>query len=89
MFANEKCPNPECEHPMLEHTLELGCMAEWEYDKDGIAVNQGCECPLTLARDYNPPTEKEYWRVRDRERADADPEAGVRDPVGLPDQANG
>lgn len=54
---DEECPG--CEHPMGVHTFELGCTEGWGPYVDGLAQNQGCECPLTLAQQHDPPSERE------------------------------
>lgn len=52
-------PCPGCGHVLGIHAAELGCVHGWTYDHDGHAVTDGCECPLTLALQHQPPTEKE------------------------------
>jgi len=54
---DEPCPN--CEHPMSIHSVESGCHTDWDYDDRGVAQGQGCECPLTVALQYDPPREKD------------------------------
>lgn len=59
-------PCPGCGHPMGQHAVELGCMADWEhYGPDapshlvGLSKVDGCYCALTLAEQYSPPHEHE------------------------------
>lgn len=48
---NEPCPL--CDHLMHEHDPELGCTSGWIYStvygNEGVAVRDGCTCPITLA----------------------------------------
>jgi hypothetical protein len=39
-------PNCGCGHPWEEHNITVGCLADWEYDHEGIATTGGCECKL-------------------------------------------
>jgi hypothetical protein len=52
---DDECPN--CQHVLRFHVIELGCEHGWaEWDEDPKAP-QGCDCPLTLAEQFNPPHE--------------------------------
>lgn len=56
----DKCPG--CEHPLGIHVDEFGCVSGWSWEGPespwaGLSKTEGCECPLTLAGQYRPPTE--------------------------------
>ncbi len=48
---DEKSPTacPGCEHELVNHVRDLGCVHAWEYDKDGLSAVQGCDCQLSHA----------------------------------------
>lgn len=55
-------PCPNCEHFLGEHVDEFGCVAGWEWEGPespyaGLSKSEGCQCPLTLAGQYDPPGE--------------------------------
>lgn len=52
-------PCPGCTHVLGVHADELGCVHGWIWDGDGNSVTDGCECPLTLADQHRPPTERD------------------------------
>lgn len=37
---------PDCGHVWTEHNTIVGCLADWVYSEEGVAMNQGCECEL-------------------------------------------
>lgn len=52
-------PCPNCEHPLGEHSVDLGCHHGWGPYVNGIARNEGCHCPLSIALQHDPPREKD------------------------------
>lgn len=48
---DQPCPN--CGHLLDQHSVDLGCHVGWEYG------GEGCECPMSLALQYNPNREAE------------------------------
>lgn len=52
-------PCAGCGHVLGIHAAELGCVHGWTYDAEGLVVEDGCECPLVLAGQHYPPTERE------------------------------
>lgn len=56
-FHTDPCPG--CGHALGIHADSLGCVHGWTWDDDGGSLTDGCECPLALAGENNPPTEKE------------------------------
>ncbi len=56
---DERCPG--CNHWLTMHVRENGCMVDWQYDENGLSLNQGCECQLAHAE--LSPTEKAFWRT--------------------------
>jgi len=37
---------PDCKHPWSAHSKEYGCELDWQYDADGMATTDGCQCLL-------------------------------------------
>lgn len=37
---------PLCDHTWTQHHNQLGCLHGWEYNEEGTAVTDGCECKL-------------------------------------------
>lgn len=57
--AYHRDPCPGCGHALGVHAKEIGCVEGWAHDEQGHATAEGCECPLALCWDYQPPTERE------------------------------
>lgn len=35
-----------CKHPWSAHSTEVGCTSGWAYNEEGVAITDGCYCPL-------------------------------------------
>lgn len=35
-----------CGHLWTTHNIHVGCTADWLYDREGIAITDGCGCLL-------------------------------------------
>lgn len=62
---NSVCPG--CDHRMALHARQIGCLHGWTYDAEGRSQTEGCECPMTLAGEHNPPDEKDVEWDPDRD----------------------
>ena len=58
------CPDESCGHKMAYHSNNLGCQVGWNEDYD-----EGCDCPMTLAGQHNPPSEAEADKNIERDGA--------------------
>jgi hypothetical protein len=56
LHVDDECPH--CKHPLSQHILELGCNVGWG-SPSCRERHDGCDCPLTMAQQFDPPREKD------------------------------